>query len=67
MFLLEVGDFKGSQQDFQLLFEYSTFKHVGFGLGINTIDANIRARDDKIRGEFDSRILGLLGYIKFYL
>ena len=67
MFLLEVGDFKGSQQDFQLLFEHSTFKHVGFGLGINTIDANIRARDDKIRGEFDSRILGLLGYIKFYL
>jgi hypothetical protein len=32
-----------------------------------TIDTNIRARDEKIRGEFDSRILGLLGYIKFYL
>ena len=67
MFMLQVGDYKGSQQDFQLLFEHSTFKHVGFGFGINTIDANIRARDEKIRGEFDSRILGLLGYIKFYL
>ena len=66
-FLLEMGDYKGNQQDFQLLFEHSTFKHVGFGLGINTVDINIRAQDEKIRGEFDSRILGLLGYIKFYL
>ena len=67
LFMLQVGDYSGSQQDFQLLFEHSTFKHVGFGLGINTVDINIRARDQKIRGEFDSRILGLLGYIKFYL
>jgi len=67
IFLLEIGDYRGSQQDFQLLFEHSTFKHVGFGLGINTVDINIRARDNEIRGEFDSRILGLLGYIKFYL
>ena len=67
LFMLEVGDYKGSLQDFQLLFEHSTFRHVGFGLGINTIDTNIRARDETIRGEFDSRILGLLGYIKFYL
>lgn len=67
LFMLEVGDYKGSQQDFQLLFEHSTFKRIGFGLGINTIDANMRARDEKIRGEFDSGILGLFGYIKFYL
>jgi hypothetical protein len=67
LFMLEMGDYKGNQQDFQLLFEHSTFKHVGFGLGINTVDINIRAQDEKIRGEFDSRILGLLGYIKFYL
>ena len=67
LFLLEVGDYKGNQQDFQLLFEHSTFKHVGFGLGINTVDINMRAQDEQIRGEFDSRILGLLGYVKFYL
>jgi len=67
LFLLEVGDYKGNQQDFQLLFEHSTFKHVGFGLGINTVDINMRAQDEQIRGEFDSRILGLLGYIKFYM
>jgi hypothetical protein len=67
LFMLEMGDYKGNQQDFQLLFEHSTFRHVGFGLGINTVDINIRAQDEKIRGEFDSRILGLLGYIKFYL
>ena len=67
LFMLEVGDYKGSQQDFQLLFEHSTFKHVGFGLGINTVNINMRAQDETIRGEFDSRILGLLGYIKFYL
>jgi hypothetical protein len=67
LFMLEVGDYKGTQQDFQLLFEHSTFKHVGFGLGINTVNINMRAQDETFRGEFDSRILGLLGYIKFYL
>lgn len=67
LFMLEVGDYKGSQQDFQLLFEHSTFKHVGFGLGINTVNINMRAQDETFRGEFDSRILGLLGYVKFYL
>jgi hypothetical protein len=66
LFLLELGDFKGNQQDFQLLFEHSTFKHVGFGFGINMVDINVRAQDDKMRGEFDSRILGLLGYTKLY-
>ncbi|MBT8134811.1 MAG: hypothetical protein KJO03_09890 [Gammaproteobacteria bacterium] len=66
LFLLEFGDFRGSEQDFQLLLEHSTFKHFGFGVGINTIDINIRAQDDKMRGEFDSRILGLLAYTKFY-
>ena len=65
-FLLEVGNYKGSQQDFQLLLEHSTFKHVGFGVGINTVYINLRAKDDNIRGEFDSRILGLLGYTKIY-
>ena len=66
IFLLELGDYRGSQQDFQLLLEHSTFKYVGFGLGINTVDINIRAQDEKIRGEFDSRIIGLLGYTKVY-
>jgi hypothetical protein len=66
LFLLEFGDFKGSQQDFQLLFEHSTFKHIGFGLGINTVNINIRAKSDTLRGEFDSRILGILGYTKLY-
>ncbi len=36
-------------------------------LGINSVDINLRAQDEQIRGEFDSRILGLLGYIKFYM
>jgi len=66
-FMLELGDYRGNQQDFQLLFEHSTFKHVGFGLGINTVDINMRAQDEQIRGEYDSRILGLLGYVKFYM
>ncbi len=67
LFMLQIDDYSGSQQDFQLLLEHSTFKHMGFGIGLNTVDINIRAQDDKIRGELDSRILGLLGYVKFYL
>ncbi len=67
LFMLQIGDYSGSQQDFQLLLEHSTFKYMGFGIGLNTVDINIRASDEKIRGELDSRILGLLGYVKFYL
>jgi hypothetical protein len=66
LFLLEVGDYNGSQQDAQLLFEHNTFKHVGFGIGINTGDLNLRAKDEEFRGEFDSSVLGLLGYTKIY-
>lgn len=66
-FLLEVGNYKGSQQDFQLLFEHSTFKHTGFGMGVNAVDINLRASDDDIRGEFDSRVFGLIAYVKFFM
>ena len=66
LFFLSFENVAGSQQDFQLLLEQNTFKHVGFGIGFNTVDQNVRARDDDFRGEFDSRILGLLGYSKIY-
>lgn len=67
IFLLEIGDYKGSQQDFMLTFEHNTFKNVGFGVGLNLINLDIRANDENFRGELDSRMTGLLGYLKVYL
>jgi hypothetical protein len=66
LFGLQFGDVVGTQQDVQFLVEHNTFEHIGFGFGINTVDQNVRVKDDEIRGEFDSRVLGLLGYTKVY-
>ncbi len=65
LFLLQMGDYKGSQQDFQLLFEHNTFKHIGFGF--NAVHFNLRTKSNAVRKEFDSRIPGVPGYIKIYL
>jgi hypothetical protein len=67
LFFLELGDYKGTRQDFQLSFEHNTFKNVGFGLGFNFIDMRLRASDEQLRGEFDSSMIGLLGFLKIYM
>jgi hypothetical protein len=66
LFMLEFGNYKGSQQEFIMSLEHNTFKNLGFGLGLNAINTNLRTQGDNFRGEFDSRILGLLGYTKIY-
>jgi hypothetical protein len=66
VFFLKIGDYEGSQQEVLLRFEHNTFKHVGFGAGLNGINLNLSAENDKFFGELDSRILGLLAYVKVY-
>lgn len=66
VFFLQIGDYQGSQQDVLLLFEHNTFKHVGFGAGLNGINLNLSAENDELFGELNSRILGLLAYVKVY-
>jgi hypothetical protein len=67
LFMLDLGEYRGSQQEIQLLIEHNTFKNVGLGAGFNLININVRAESENFRGEFDSRIKGIVGYIKIYL
>lgn len=63
----ELGDYKGARQECMLTFEHNTFKNVGFGVGLNMIDMDVQAKTDEFRGQFDSNLLGLVGYLKVYL
>jgi hypothetical protein len=64
-FFLEYEDFEGSLTDVRLNVEHQTFKHVGFGLGLNRIDFDIEANssDDDFRGTFENVNEGLQVYV----
>ena len=66
LFYLQFDNYEGYYQEALLNLEHNTFEHFGFGLGINFGDLNLRGREDDVRGEFDSRTLGLVGYAKYY-
>ena len=66
-FFLEFDEYVGQYQEVLLSLEHSTFKHVGFGAAIDLGSLNVRANNDDFRGEFDYRVAGLFGYVKFYL
>lgn len=63
-FYLQFDNYEGYYNEILLNLEHRTFKHVGFGLGVNYGNLNLRGRQDDIRGELDSRVLGLLAYLK---
>lgn len=64
-FFLRYEDFEGSLTDVRLNVEHQTFRHVGFGLGLNRIDFDIEAdsSDDDFRGTFENVNEGLQAYI----
>jgi hypothetical protein len=65
-FALDIGDYKGYWTDNSLLLEHRTFKHVGFGGGVNAFNFDLEAKDDKFLGSFDLRMLGIFLYLKVY-
>jgi len=64
LFSIEVGDFDGAFQDLTILVEHDTFKHVGFGGGLNTYNFDLELEDDEFSGELETRYTGLLLYLK---
>ncbi len=56
------GDYEGSWTDMRFLLEHRTFKHVGFGGGLNVWNFDIDAEDDDLRGSFKTRWDGWLLY-----
>jgi hypothetical protein len=67
---LEISDFRGSIIDLNVGLEYRAWKHVGFGLGYNFVNANVEGESTSdypgidFVGEVTVRFSGLLLYGK---
>lgn len=69
---LKIDDFKGSLLDVNIGVEYRPWKHVGFGLGYNSMSVDVKAESDSSNypgadfvGDVGVRFSGLLLYGKF--
>lgn len=62
-FYLQVGDYRGNLVDLRLNLEHHTWKHAGFGFGLNGISTFLEADDGEFRGNFDNSLTGLQAYV----
>jgi hypothetical protein len=62
-FFLQVGDYKGNLVDLRLNLEHQTWKHVGFGFGLDVISNFLEADDGEFRGEFNNSLTGFQAYV----
>jgi hypothetical protein len=62
-FYLQVGDYRGNLVDLRLNVEHQTWKHVGFGFGLDVIGTFLEADDGEFRGNFDNSLAGLQAYV----
>ncbi len=69
---LEISDFKGSLLDVNVALEYRPWKHVGFGLGYNSMSVDVEAESNNsdypgvdFVGNVGVRFNGLMLYGKF--
>ena len=71
VFYLELFDFKGGIADSKVAIEYNPFKHVGFGLSLNSFKLKVEAENSDIPGvdflgSFEYNSLGAMLYLNFY-
>jgi len=71
LFYLEISDFKGSVTSSKVAVEYNPFKHVGFGLSVNSFKLKVEAQGDDypnldFLGSFEYENLGIMAYLNFY-
>ncbi len=71
IFYVEIKEFTGTIYESGVAIEYLPWKHVGFGLGFNTFDLDIKADGEDypgidFKGEIEFRYTGLLLYAKLY-
>ena len=71
IFYLEISTFKGSLSNINVIIEYNPWKHLGFGLGINTYRLNIEAYKENetflnFKGTVKTSYTGLLLYGKYF-
>jgi hypothetical protein len=58
-----VDEYRGSLNDFSLVLEHKTFKHVGFGFGYNRNSLDIEVNKDTQRAGFNSLTSGFMLYV----
>lgn len=71
VFYLEIGEFSGSILEANAAIEYLPWKHLGFGLGLDSLNVQVEADGEDypgidFKGEVDFQCTGLLLYAKLY-
>jgi len=71
VFYLEIGEFSGSILEANAAIEYLPWKHLGFGLGLDSLNVQVEADGEDypgidFKGEVDFQYTGLLLYAKLY-
>jgi hypothetical protein len=62
-FALEVDQYEGEITSIGLDLQYQPFRHVGFGIGIRTLDVQLEAEEEDFRGKVESRFNGPIFYV----
>jgi hypothetical protein len=65
-FLDNFDTYQGALNDFTIAIEHHTFKHVGFGFGLNRSSLDLEIDEDNKRGAFSSVLSGLMLYVTAY-
>jgi len=71
VFYLEIGEFSGSILETHVAIEYLPWKHLGFGLGFDSLNVRVESDGDDypgidFKGEVNFHYTGLLLYAKLY-
>ena len=62
-FALEIDQYRGSISSLGLDLQYQPFRHLGFGLGIRTLDIQLEAEKSDFNGKIETRFNGPILYL----
>ena len=65
-FFLDYDKYAGSLVDSQVFFEHRTFKHVGFGAGLNNFAFDLQVDDEQRFWDVQNIYRGYLAYVSFF-
>jgi hypothetical protein len=57
--------YRGTIVDVQLFLNHKTFKHVGFGAGLNVQSFNLEVDDEQLFWQIDNELLGFMALLTF--
>jgi hypothetical protein len=63
--MVNYEEYKGGLLDLQVFANHQTFKHVGFGAGINVQAISLDVDDEELFWQIDTDFVGLLAVMSF--